>query len=242
MVSDATVAALRQTVEAHPRDALWHGVLGAALIRSDQALLARPCLDDALHLDPTCALALAFKGDVSLHDDDPKGAEVEYLEAVKRAGKAPLDTAVACHRLCAVQLWRGDRKGARRAVEKGLPAAREASPALQAQLLFDKAAVEDADDDTAAAIRALEESRAARPGRDATLRLAGYLLLSGYPDKAEPLIRQAALLSSGSPSPGSSSAPDALGVCRDEARAYALATFHAKCSLRQMAKAWQILR
>lgn len=246
-VSDATVATLRQTVDAHPGDALWHVMLGAALIASDQVLLARPTLDDALRLDPTCALALAFMGDVSLHDEDPKAAEARYLESVGRAGKESLDVAVACHRLGAARLWRGDRKGAREAVEQGLAAARKSAPELQAQLLFDKAAVDDADGDSAAAIRALEESRAARPGRDATLRLAGYLMLSGYPDKAEPLIREAAgQTAPSSPaaapaSPNASPTPDALQTSRDEARAYALATFHGKCSLRQMARVWKIL-
>lgn len=232
--SDAAVKILREAAAAHPGEALRHAALGAALLTSDQAPMARVSLEQALRLDPRCALAHAFTGDLALHEGDTEAAARAYHTAADLCAKGdPVDAVTADHRLTAMLLWSGDERGARAALRHGETSLPQKTGALRALLQRDQALVSDTAGDHAAAARWLAKAAAANRTRTADLEWAGYLIITGRAKAADPTLRRLATTSGNG---------ETLPALRDEARRRAISVFRADCVIQQRARAWKIPR
>lgn len=193
------VAYFMEQSQANPKDADLQAYLGWACVYSGSLEQGRQALDKALELNPSCALAHLFHGDLAVAEGNLDKARESYHKALTlaEAGSLTGPLAAALHREGSVLLWKGDLKGAKERYDRAFELTKTPDLAvMQPRIIAAQALVAELSDDAGNALRLLEEWQkvaqgTAQEGEVAGPRLAYYLLKSKQYDKAEAVLKDA---------------------------------------------------
>lgn len=195
--------ALAQT----PDDALLHALRGGVLLSTCRTSEAATAIERALSIDPRCALALAFSGDLALARNDIPTAAAQYDSALIAASD-PIDRLLILRRKAILQLWQNNLAEAQRTFAEAESKPQSRNPMLdivRLSVLGDQAFLADAQGDSARSVELFEKMRDAMtsmqkgnqsPGNVAraqaqfAIQSARYSLLRGDAARAQALLEE----------------------------------------------------